>query len=80
MMAFEPDVIATPQTIADISIQLTDMADGKKTAAYSVQVAMSDGTIKVRTGDLLPHITTAQRNALQNSMASLRTQATTEML
>ncbi len=79
-MAFEPVVSPTPASIADISIQLTDLADGTKAATYSVQVRMSDGMIRVQTGDLLPHITTAQKNALQAVMANLRTQATGQML
>lgn len=79
-MTFQPEISPTPASIADISIQLTDRLDGTKAAEYSVQVQMSDGTLRVRTGDLLPHITTAQKNALIGFMATLRTQATGQML
>jgi len=79
-MAFSRENTATPQSIRDISIQITDLVNGSKAATFSVQVLMSDGTMRVRTGDLVPHITTAQRDGLLNFIAALRTQAAGQIL
>lgn len=73
----------TPVAIGDISIELFNpdpTGTGDAGATYSVQVHMSDGTTVVRSGNLVPHITVAQRNALLSFMASLRTQAAAEIL
>lgn len=82
-MAFTLEPSRTPVSIADISIDLFDPEPGDGSTAgatYSVQIRMSDGSVVVRTGNLVPHITTAQRNALMNFMATLRTQAVGEFL
>lgn len=82
-MAFTIEPTRTPTAIGDISIDLFDpdpIGTEAKGATFSVQVRMSDGSVVVRTGNLLPHITAAQRNALQNFMASLRAQAAAEFL
>lgn len=83
-MAFTREVARTPVSIRDIGIELTDLLQADDThdyaARFSVQVVMSDGSIQVRQGNLLPHITTAQRNGLLSFMQSLQTQVETELL
>lgn len=82
-MAFTEEVSRTPTAIEDISIELfspNPAGEGVAAASYSVQVRFSDSSIVVRTGDLVPHITTAQINALLGFMASLRTQAIAQFL
>ena len=76
-MAFSKEPTRTPIAIADISIQLMSpdpTGTDTPTADFSVQVRYSDNTIRVLTGNLAPHLTQAQINALQSFMASLRTQ------
>jgi hypothetical protein len=82
-MAFTRETAVTPVAIADISIVLFTPepgSDEQAGASYSVQVRMSDGTIKVRTGDLVPHISQAQTNSLLSFMAAMRTKAVAEFL
>lgn len=82
-MAFPKEAVRTPVSIADISIDLFDpdpTGTEAKAASFTVQVRMSDGSTVVRTGNLLLHITTAQRNSLQNFMTNLRAQAVAESL
>jgi hypothetical protein len=82
-MAFQREAARTPAAIGDIEIRLFSPdptgADSAG-ATFWVQVKMSDGTTEVRSGNLSPHITTAQRNALLAFMATLRTQAAAEIL
>ena len=85
----------TPVAIEDISIILTDYIDNQapepdegepvptpiyQTATYEVQVKYNDGTIKVMTGDLVSHLTTARITALKAFMAEIRTKAEEEIL
>lgn len=82
-MAFTREPSRAPTAIADVSMQLYDpdpTGSEVASASFSVQVAMSDGSVMVRTGDLAPHITTAQRNSLLAFMAALRTKAIAEIL
>ena len=83
-MAFPRETPRTPVSIRDISIELSDLVrsgDGHECEArYAVQVAMSDGSMVVRHGDLLPHITTAQRNSLLAFIQSMRTQANAQII
>jgi hypothetical protein len=74
----------TPQTIEDISVELFDLLadDGshERGARFSVQVGMSDGSLEVLTGDLVPHLTQQQISNLVTFMSNLRTQAEQEIL
>ena len=85
----------TPEAIEDISITLTDYVDNQapepgegepeptpiyQTAGYSVQVKYNDGSIKVMTGDLVPHLTTARITSLKAFMVEIRTKAEEEIL
>lgn len=82
-MAFQEEASRVATAIAAISVELyqPDPTGSEVAGAnYSVQVRFSDGSIAVRTGDLVPHITVAQRNALLSFMGTLRTQAIAEFL
>lgn len=82
-MAFPTEPVRTPVDIADISIQLFDPEPGSggvAAASYSVQVRYNTGEIKVRQGDLVPHLTQTQINSLLAFMAAMRTKANAEIL
>ena len=84
-MAFELEPTRTPTQILDIVIQLKDGAGGEdfepyQHARFIIDIGMSDGTVTTRQGDLVPHITPAQRQALIDFMSGLRTQAEQEIL
>ena len=84
-MAFEPAEARTPIAIKDLSVILTDyVAEGeepaRKEGRYEVQVQYSTGEIVTRSGDLLPHITQAQKNALVAFLDALRVQAEEQIL
>jgi len=89
-MAFDPELPRTAVSIQDISIELVDLKNPGLDpngdpitpygARYNVQIVMSDGSIVVRQGNLVPHITTAQRNSLIAFMQAMRTQAETQFL
>lgn len=79
-MAFTKETARTPVAIEDIEVRLFTTATGGQTADFSVQVRFDDGSLVVRTGDLLPHLTQAQSNQLQTFMATLRSKAVSELL
>ena len=83
-MAFGREPTVTAVGIGGIVIKLSDLVDAQGEHAYlatfDVNVLRSDGIEITRSGNLLPHITTAQRNALLSFMQSLRTQAENELL
>lgn len=82
-MAFIREASRAPVAIADIEVRLYSPDPlGTETAGatFSVQVKMSDGTLKVLNGDLLPHLTAQRKTSLNTFMADLRTQAVTEIL
>ena len=69
----------TPTAIGDISVILADLpttpdlppADQKQ-ARYEVQIFYDDGSVKVVTGDLLPHLTGEQKTMLSQLMDDIR--------
>lgn len=82
-MAFTKEGVRTPIAIGGIEVRLfspdptgTEIAG----AMFSVQVKMSDGSVKVLEGDLLPHLTAARKTSLNTFMTDLRAQAITEIL
>lgn len=84
-MTFDKAIIATPIAIEDISVVLTDYIDdgqqpARQEARYEVQVRYNTGEIKVLTGDLVPHLTQGQINALMSFMDDMRTKAEQEIL
>jgi hypothetical protein len=86
-MAFTPEPTRTPTEIRDIYVTLKDMVGGTlehpdpyQEADFAVLVELSDGTNVRRSGDLVPHITPAQRQGLMDFMTALRAQAETQIL
>lgn len=82
-MAFPAHPIRTPVAIGDLIIELqqpTPNGGGQPRTFYTVQVIYNDGTRQTLTGDLQPHLTTAQINNLLAFMASMRTKAESEIL
>ena len=74
----------TPEAIEDLSITLTDYIatdePAHQSADYSVQVKYNNGEITVMAGDLVPHLSSAQRTALMGFMDTLRVKAEEEIL
>ena len=83
-MAFQQQTTITATEIRNITVYLKDAFDEQGTpyqsAHFQVQILMSDGRELSRRGDLVPHITPAQRQGLLDFMDSLRTQAANEIL
>lgn len=82
-MAFSKEQIRTPTAIADIEVRLFSpdpTGNESAGATYSVQVRFSDGTMRVVAGNLTPHLSTAQINALLSFMADMRVKAKAEIL
>jgi hypothetical protein len=85
-MAFGRESTVTATGIGGIVIELSDLiltdgsGDHKYLGTYAVKVQRSDGSEVVRSGNLLPHLTTAQRNGLLSFMADLRAQAEAQIL
>ena len=93
-MAFPRETARTAASIRDISIELADILSPgfdlnengievpreRYRATFNVQIVMSDGSVVVRRGNLVPHTTTAQRNALVAFVQSLRAQAEAQLL
>lgn len=88
-MAFDREPVRTPDSIGTIVVVLKDSfltdEDGTvalpyQRASFQVNVVMDDGSMVVRKGDLAPHITPAQKQALMAFMSSLRVQANEQIL
>ena len=82
-MAFQTEPIRTPTAISDIEVRLySPDPTGNETARaeYSVQVRFSDNSVRVVAGDLVPHLSQGQINALLSFMDDMRTKANTEIL
>jgi len=81
-MAFQPQPTITPTGIGALVVILkTDPdADDPQSAHFQIEIERSDGSRKSLRGDLVPHITPAQRDGLLSFMASLRAQAEEEIL
>ena len=87
-MAWPTEENRVPTSILRISVTLLDSLetdiDGDligQSAEFSLYIVDQNGQpIKEIGGDLVPHITTAQRNALMDFMTSLRAQAETQLL
>ena len=75
----------TPASVEDMEIILFDPGlnntEGTpQSATYRVQLKLSDGSIEVRQGNLLSHLTNAEINGLKNLLARLRGKAKTAWL
>ena len=84
-MTFDKAIARIPEAIEDVSVTLTDyIAVGEepahKSAEYSVQVRYDNGEIKVLSGDLVPHLTAEQIDALMGFMDDMRVKAEAEIL
>lgn len=83
-MAFVQEPTRTPTEIRNIVIVLKDAFDEEgdpyQSAHFRIQIVLSDGTVMWRRGDLVPHITAGQRNALIQLMADLRAQAVNQII
>ena len=82
---FDQEPTRTPTEIGIIVVYLKDAVarDGEpayQSAHFDVKIVLSDGTEITRHGDLVPHITPAQRTALMDFMAGLRAQAEEQIL
>jgi hypothetical protein len=86
MAEFDKAISRTPVAIRDLSVVLVDYVEAdeenpaRQEARFEVQVEYDTGEIIVRQGNLVPHITTAQINALKAFLTSLRAQAVTQIL
>lgn len=70
----------SPPTVTDVGIRDIEVVlfrgnDASQSARYSIQVLRSDGSIDVRTGNLVPHLTNAEVNGLIALMNRVRTKA-----
>ncbi len=87
-MAWTPPVAQTPTSIPRLTVVLSDRLaieeePASQTANYSFVLLDQDGkriAFGKDAGDLVLHITTAQRTALMDLMTALRTQAETQIL
>ena len=88
-MAFEPATDPMPTEIGSFIVHLKDMVDGGgaegedpyQAATFDLQILDQHGqVIQTYSGDLVPHITVAQRNSLIGFMDDLRLQANQEIL
>lgn len=83
-MAFNPEPTAIPESIRNFYVILKSIKNAdnsiSKYADFDIEVVMSDATVRQRSGNLIPHITVAQRNALNSFLDSLRTQAEDQIL
>lgn len=82
-MAFSREPTRTPVAIGNIEIRLYDPDPAEmnqRGADFAVVVRFDDGEVKVMRGDLVPHLSQAQINALLGFVADMRTKAETEIL
>ena len=82
-MAFNQETGRTAEDIGTIVIILKtnpNDPDVQQSAHFWFQVLFDDGSTKKVRGDLVPHITAAQRNGLMDFMDDLRTQAEEQVL
>ena len=69
-MAFIPDTQPTPVSIGDISLEIFD--GDNQAVTYSIQVVMDDGSVTVKTGNAVPHLTQVHITGLQQLMEYVR--------
>ena len=82
-MAFTQEIAKVPDSIGDISIVITDFINPATIGSidYSVQILQPNGSMfRVATGNLIPHLTLGQIDALIAFMGVLRTKANNELL
>jgi len=85
-MTFTKEPTRVPVAIGNIVITLKDTVVHEldnvpyKAVYYDVEIFMDDGSRVTRHGDLQPHLTTEQKQALLNFVEDMRTKAETEFL
>lgn len=87
-MAFTPESTRTPDAIGNIIITLKDAVEvtgddpqpAYQSAHFELIVEFDDDSTKHRSGDLVPHITPAERTALTDFMTTLRARAAAQIL
>jgi hypothetical protein len=80
---FDKQAARTPTAIGDLSIQLFSpdpTGTEQASASFSLQVKFNDGSLRIMTGDLQPHLSQAQITQLQSFMTTLRSKAVAEVL
>lgn len=82
-MTFTKEVTVTPVAIGDITVELYSpdpTGDNSAATRFTVYARMSDGTRKLLAGDLVPHLTPAQKGSLTTLMTTIRAKAVAEIL
>jgi len=82
-MAFPQEPVRTPERISDIEVTLFSpdpTGPEQAGATYVVWVRPSDGSVRRVAGNLVPHLTQAQINALLSFMSDMRAKANAEIL
>lgn len=82
-MTFSKESTRVPERIAALEVCLYSpdpLGTESAGATYSVQVVYSTGEVRALTGNLVPHLTQAQINALTAFMDTMRVKANNEIL
>ena len=80
-MAFPVEPTRTPTSIGNFYVTLADYADTTDTVRGIIEVRDQNGDVmRVWTGNLVPHLTSGEINALINFMATLRQRAADQLL
>lgn len=83
-MAFEVEETRTPTRIADMSYQFFDpdpLGDEPRAAEYSLQILDQNGeTIRVKTGDMLPHAEPDEIQTMLTLLATWRARAEAQVI
>jgi hypothetical protein len=82
-MAFSQESNRTPTSIGTIHVTLQDPdgVAGNRGARYVLEVEDQDGDVmRTLNGDLVPHLSSAQINAIQDFLDDIRAKAVNEVL
>ena len=84
-MAFTPEPGRTADGIGNIVVILKDAVETDEDAAYQsahfqLVIEFDDDSTKQRRGDLVLHLTTAERDGLMDLMTTLRARAVAQIL
>ena len=63
--------------VKDIDYRITDIDDGTDAMSYSAQLLFDDGSLMQVSGNVVPHLTSAELSGLQALIARLRGKAET---
>ena len=80
-MAFVPESAKTPAAIGDIRLTFILSRDDTKSAQFRLQVLDQNGELLAnKRGNLIPHLTTGQRNGAEQLLDDLKALAEAEIL